>query len=102
MEEQIQKDVNKQDPEQKLSLREKLIYGFLGLAAATGITFGAIHLVKKNYQKKFENKSVETGSPEAFAKRLKMGIDNNGTWGTDVEAIRKVFRDVPTKTFSIR
>jgi hypothetical protein len=47
--------------------------------------------------KREANKSAKEGSPADYAQRIKMAFENNGWWGTDVEALRVVFREIPSR-----
>jgi hypothetical protein len=59
--------------------------------------FTGRHIYRKTVKSKEQNLSLDDNSQANFAKRLKMAFDNNGWWGTDVEAIRKVFVDMASK-----
>jgi len=61
------------------------------------IFFTAKHFYKKQRAGKAETLSLNEGTPENFAKRIKMAFDNDGFWGTDVEALRKVFLEIPSQ-----
>lgn len=60
--------------------------------------FTARHFLKKNKAGNAEKESLNEGTPENFAKRLKMAFDNDGWWGTNVKEIRKVFTEIPDMT----
>jgi len=70
------------------------------------ITLGSIALVgtgillaRKNVQQvisnKEERKSLTEGSEAAYAKKIKLAIENEGYPGTDMEALRVVLREIP-------
>jgi hypothetical protein len=70
----------------------------LGSALAGAILFfTGRHIYRKTVKTKEQNLSLDDNSQANFAKRLKMAFDNNGWWGTDVEAVRKVFTDLKSK-----
>lgn len=79
-------------------LRRVTIYTLGTIALGTAAFFTARHFLRKNKANKVEDASLTDNTPENFAKRLKMAFDNNGWWGTDVEAVRAVFVDMPSKT----
>ncbi len=62
-----------------------------------GIFIGVRTIIRHYVANKSESKSLNDGSAENLAKRLKMAFDNNGLWGTDVEQVRSVFMDIPSK-----
>lgn len=75
----------------------------LGLGALTGGYFLIHNAVKtarvKKQQEVIEERGLDAGAPEGWAKRIKMAIDNDNAfgWGTDEEAIYQVFRELPNK-----
>ncbi len=74
-----------------------LLYGIGGLALATGGFMGVRYLVNRLKENIMQNQSLEDGNAATYAKQLKMAFENNGWWGTDVESIRQVFTEVPSK-----
>ena len=68
-----------------------------GLIVGSVLFFTGRHFYRVQQSKKTETKSLNDGSPENYAKRLKMAFDNNGFWGTDMDEVRKVFTEIPTQ-----
>lgn len=81
---------------------DKRILKYAAYAGGTVIIGGVVfftarHFYRKNRANKAETQSLNDGTPENFAKRIKMAFDNDGFWGTDVEALRKVFTEIPSQ-----
>lgn len=57
------------------------------------------HIYRNATSNKEQNKSLDDNSVANLAKRLKMAFDNDGWWGTNVEAVRQAFVDLPSKEF---
>lgn len=69
--------------------------GTLGLG--TALFFLGRHIYRKTVSNKEQNQSLTENTDSNFAKRLKMAFDNDGWWGTDVEAVRRVFVEMQSK-----
>ncbi len=75
----------------------------LGIGTLVGGYFLLHNRIKaervKKQQEVIEERGLDAGAPEGWAKRLKMAVDNDNTfgWGTDEEAIYQVFRELPNK-----
>lgn len=78
-------------------LKRIVIYTLGTIALGTAAFFTGRHFLRKNKANKIEDASLKDNTPENFAKRFKMAFDNNGWWGTDVEAVRSVFTDMPSQ-----
>ena len=55
------------------------------------------NVIREVGAKKQENKSFGSSPHATWAKQLKMAFDNDGWWGTDVKAVRRVLLDIPSK-----
>jgi hypothetical protein len=68
----------------------------LGSIALVG---AGIMIARKNVQQVVSNieerKSLTEGSDAAYAKKIKLAIENEGYPGTDMEALRVVLREIP-------
>lgn len=90
-----------------LTPQDKRVIKYVAYAGGTllvgGIAFVATrHLLRKTKAGKAEKETLNEGTPENFAKRLKMAFDNDGWWGTNVVEVRKVFTEIPDlSTFSV-
>lgn len=69
--------------------------GTILIGGAAALT--ARHFIRKSRAGRAETQSLNDGTPENLAKRIKMAFDNDGFWGTDVDALRKVFTDIPSQ-----
>lgn len=79
------------------TLEEKIKYGLISVVVLGAVFFVGRHLLKKEAIKREANKSAEEGSPADYAQRLKMAFENNGVWGTDLEAVRRVLQALRSK-----
>lgn len=73
-----------------MSVKEKVIYSLLAAAGITGLVVLGKKLIDKTISNKAHSKSFEDGTPETLAKQIKMAFENDGYWGTDTDALRKV------------
>jgi len=74
-----------------------------GIIIVGGVAyFTTRHIYRKRKSNKAEGQSLNDGTPENFAKRIKMAFDNDGWWGTDVEALRQVFTEIPNQETFIK
>lgn len=80
-----------------MSLKEKVIWSVLGAAGVTGLVVVVKKFVINKIEDKAHAKSFEDGTPQTIAKQIKMAFDNDGYWGTDVKALRKVLTDIKSK-----
>ncbi|SKC47235.1 hypothetical protein [Ohtaekwangia koreensis] len=87
------------DAEKIQNLKTVVIYSTLGVGTATGLFLLGRHFYKKSQANRSEKHSLEEGDPATYAKQLKMAFDNDNylSWGTDEEAITKVFQELPSK-----
>jgi len=81
----------------KMNLKEVVIYSAIGLVLVGGSIFFGSKLIKKSISTAEEKKGLEPESATTWAKQVKMAFDNDGWWGTDEEALRKVLREIPDK-----
>ncbi|WP_207515036.1 hypothetical protein [Longitalea luteola] len=79
------------------TLKQKLQYAAIGLVLVGGGLYVGHRILRSQAIKRQANKSAKEGTPADFATRIKMAFENNGWWGTDVEALRAIFREIPTK-----
>lgn len=83
-------------PEDKRILKYAAYAGGVVLISGTAI-LTTRHFIRKSRANRAETQSLNDGTPENYAKRIKMAFDNDGFWGTDVDALRKVFTDIPSQ-----
>ena len=79
------------------SIKEKVVYGLLTAIGIGGTIWIGNKLIKKAIANKEENKSFDDGAPATIAKQIKMAFDNDGWWGTNVEALREALISVETQ-----
>lgn len=79
------------------TLKEKLQYAAVGIVLIGGSYFIGRSILRNAAQKREATKSAKEGSPADYAQRIKMAFENDGWWGTDVEALRTVLREIPSK-----
>lgn len=82
---------------ENFTLKEKVLYTLAGVVVLGGSFFIGRSLIRRARANSEEKKTFEEGSPPDQAKRLKMAFENDGWFGTDENAIRNVFRNVPSK-----
>jgi hypothetical protein len=89
----------KTDAEKIQDLKTVVIYSSLGVGTATGLFMLVRHFYKKSQANRSEKHSLEEGDPATYAKQLKMAFDNDNymSWGTDEEAVTKVFEELPSR-----
>jgi len=83
----------------EFTLKEKLTYGIISVVVLGGSFFIGRTLIRKGRSTSEEKKTYEESNPAAYAQKLKMAFENDNyfEWGTDEEAVRQVFRNVPSK-----
>lgn len=79
------------------TLKEKLVYGLLGLAGVGGTIWLGRKIILNARANKEENKSFEDGSSATTAKQIKMAFENDGWWGTNVPALREALTSVQSQ-----
>lgn len=85
--------------ENKINIKEIVIYSAVGLLLVGGSIYLGSKLIRTGIANTEEKKSLDTTSASTTAKQLKMAFDNDGWWGTDEEALRRILRSIPTKDF---
>lgn len=85
-----------------LTPEDRRILKYAAFAGGTVVISGvavltARYFIRKSRANRAETQSLSDGTPENYAKRIKMAFDNDGFWGTDVEALRKVFEEIPSQ-----
>jgi hypothetical protein len=80
-----------------LSVKEKIVYTLLvGAALGAAIHFGSRY-VKKVRANKSDSKSFQDGNAQTTAKLIKMAFENDGQFGTDTKALRRILTSVKSK-----
>ncbi len=84
--------------ESKMSVKEKILYTLLGLGGVIGLTWWGTKKVKGAIENKAEGKSFSEGTPETYAKQIKMAFENDGYFGTDTKALRSTLIAIKSKS----
>ena len=82
---------------EEMSLKEKVVYSLLAAAGITGVIVLGKKLIDKTISNRAHAKSFEDGSPETFAKQVKMAFENDGYFGTDTQGLRNTLMQIKTK-----
>jgi hypothetical protein len=85
--------------ENSMSAKEVLLYTAGGILLIGGGFFLVRKIIHTVSEKNVEQKSLEEGTPEAFAKGLKMAFENDGWPGTKMVEVRRIMTQIPTKPF---
>lgn len=86
-----------QNESEGMSLKEKVIYSLLAAAGITGVIVLGKKIIDKQISNKAHSKSFEDGTPETYAKQIKMAFENDGYFGTDTNALRNVLIEIKSK-----
>lgn len=104
----MKNEVSHTIPKQKQSwwnsLTEKQRSAIVSFAIVLGISVTALIAIRFANKKVrsviahgTQNGSFGENEHSTWAKRIKMAFENDGWWGTDEQAIRKVLREIPSK-----
>lgn len=90
----------KLDEQTLTKIKVAVIESALALGLAAGVFFTGRYVVRRLKRKRSQNRSLDEGDPSSWALQLKMAFENDNYfgWGTDVEAVKRVFREVPSKS----
>lgn len=80
-----------------MSVKEKFLYTFLGIGTVAGLTWWGSRKIKQSVENKAQSKSFKEGSPETYAKQIKMAFENDGWFGTDTKALRTTLTSINSK-----
>lgn len=79
--------------------KRRLFYAGGAVILGGALAYGVHHVIEVRKANKAEGKALVDGTPENLAKRLQQAFVNNGLWGTDVETVRKVFKEIPYRDY---
>jgi len=84
---------------QILTAKDLAIYAGLGIGSAAVVIYALDRFIKKLQFNRTQKDSMNEGDPATYAKQLKMAFDNDMPFGfgTNEEAIVKVFEALPSK-----
>lgn len=88
---------DKQSKNETMSLREKLLWSFLGAAGLTGLVVLGRKIVLNKIEDKAQSKSFDDGTSQTIAKQIYMAFDNDGNFGTDTKALRQILINIKSK-----
>src|SRR5438552_198595 len=77
--------------------KEKIYYTLAGMLILGGAFFVGRSIVRKAVSTSEEKKTFIEGDPATTAKLVKMAFENDGSFGTDLETLRRVVREIPSK-----
>ncbi|PWV45930.1 hypothetical protein [Chitinophaga sp. S165] len=80
-----------------LTLKEKLAFGLVGVIFIGGAVIIARGLIRKRQADAEENKSYVDGNAATYAKQLRMAFNNDGWFGTNINAMRETITRLPSK-----
>ncbi|QHS60832.1 annexin [Chitinophaga agri] len=80
-----------------LTLKEKMTFGLVGIVLIGGAVIIARNVIRKRLADAEENKSYLDGSAATYAKQLRMAFNNDGWFGTNINAIRETIVRLPSK-----
>jgi len=80
-------------------LKRVVAYSTACVGAATGLFFLVRHFYKKAQANRAAKNSLNEGDPALFATQLKMAFENDRMfgWGTNIDQVNEVFRQIPSK-----
>lgn len=84
-------------PGQPSRVKEIALYSFLGAAGVGAIIYFGKKFIDGLVESKAHSKSFEDGTPETYAKQIKMAFENDGYWGTNTVALRTVMQQIKSK-----
>lgn len=85
--------------EKGMSAKEVLLYTAGTVLLLGGSFFLVRKIIRTVSERKVEQKSLEEGTPETFAKGLKMAFENDGWPGTNMVEVRRILTQIPDKEF---
>ena len=83
--------------ENKMSVKEKILYTFLGVGGVIGLTWWGTHKIKKSIENKAQAKSFNDGTPQTIAKQMQMALNIDGWLPADTKAIRTILVGIKSK-----
>jgi hypothetical protein len=87
----------KKKEESKMSVKEKILYTLFGVGGLVGLTWWGSKKIKGAIENKAQGKSFNEGTPETYAKQIKMAFENDGYFGTDTKALRTTLIAIKSK-----
>jgi hypothetical protein len=86
-----------QTPNETWTLKERLIYGLLGLVGVGGTIWLGKKIILNARANKEQKNTFEDGSSATVAKQIKMAFENDGWWGTNTTALRETLISVQSQ-----
>ena len=84
--------------ENKMSVKEKILYTLVGVGGVVGLTWWGAHKIKKRTENKAQAKSFNDGSPQTIAKQMQMALNIAGWLPADTGEIRTILTNIKSKT----
>ncbi len=82
-----------------MSAKEVLLYTAGSMLLLGGGFFLVRKIIRTASERNVEKKSLEEGTPETYAKGLKMAFENDGWPGTNMIEVRRILTQIPNKEF---
>lgn len=73
------------------------VYSISGLLIAGTGVWATRNYLKNRKLKRSQKEAFTEGTAESYANRIRMAFENDGFWGTNIPALREVFREIPNK-----
>jgi len=85
-------------PQQEgLTLKEKLAFSLAGIILLGGAVILVRNMVRKQRSDAEEGKTYIDGSAATFAKQVRMAFENDGWFGTNIQALRETIARIPSR-----
>lgn len=80
-----------------LTIKEKFAFALVGIIFIGGTIIITRNILRKRQADSEDSKTYVEGSPATYAKQLRMAFNNDGWFGTNVNALREVIIRLPSK-----
>jgi hypothetical protein len=72
-------------------------YSMGGIILLGGSALLIRYFIKRSFENTEQNKSLDEGASATYAKQLKMAFENDGYPGTNMQEVRRIFQEIPSK-----
>jgi hypothetical protein len=90
-------DIEHRQPEDSLTLKEKLLFSLGGLLLVGGTFLIGRKIVRNRIANNEETMTLDEGSSATYAKQIKMSFENDGWPGTNTKELRRIMIEIPSK-----
>lgn len=81
----------------KMSIQNKILIGLGSIAGLSGLIYLGKKAFESGQTKVEEKKTLAQGGNETYAKQIRMALENKGSIGINMEAVRETVRAIPTQ-----